>query len=125
MGRPWSLMTAGVAIIGGGVSYMSAYVGYIAYSEVLPVVAIIVGVWLLLEGAVKQISPAPVEMESILTLGWGVLILAIGTVGDLNTRGYPLAILLAAFVILLGALAVLAAMRMWTRRTPQIEKIKQ
>ena len=104
---------------------MSAYLGYSAYSEVLPVAAIIVGVWLLLEGAVKQASPAPGEMECILTLGWGVLILAIGIIGDLNARGYPLAILLAAFAILLGALAVLAALRMWTRRTPRTEKIKQ
>jgi len=125
MGRPWGLMTAGVAIIGGGIAYVSAFFGYSAYSEVLPVAAIIVGAWLLLEGAVKQTTPAPGEMESILTVGWGVLILAIGIIGDLNVRGYPLAILLAAFAILLGVLAVLAALRMWERRTPRAEKIKQ
>ncbi len=73
----------------------------------------------------KQLSPAPGEMESIITIGWGVLILAIGIIGDLNTRGYPLAILLAAFTILLGAFAVLAALKMWKRRASHTEKVKQ
>ena len=125
MGRPWGLMTAGIVIIGGGVSYISAYLGHTAFSEVLPIAAVILGVGLILEGAVKQLSPALGEMESIITIGWGVLILTIGIIGDLNTRGYPLAILLAAFVILFGAFAVLAALKMWTRRVSQTEKVKQ
>jgi len=125
LGRPWGLMTAGVVIIGGGLSYISAILGYIAFSEVLPIAAVILGVGLILEGAIKQLIPAPGEMESIITIGWGVLVLAIGVIGDLNTRGYPLPILLGAFVILIGALAVLAAMKMWTRRAPQTEKVRQ
>ena len=125
MGRPWGLMTAGIVIIGGGVSYISAYFGYTSFSEVLPIAAIILGAGLILEGAMKQLSPVPGEMESTNTVGWGIFILAIGIIGGLNTRGYPLAILLAAFVILLGALAVLAALKMWTRKTSQTENIKQ
>ncbi len=125
LGRPWGLMTAGIVIIGGGVSYVSAYLGYIAFEEVLPIAAVILGVGLILAGVLKQFSPMPGEMESIVTIGWGVLILAIGVIGDLNVRGYPFAILLAVFVVLLGILAVFAALRMWTRKASLTEKVKQ
>ena len=118
-------MTAGVVIIGSGVSYIAAYLGYTSFSEVLPLAAVILGVGLILEGAVKQLIPAPGEMESMITIGWGVLILAIGIIGVLKTRGFPLPILLAAFAILLGALAVLAALKMWTRKASQTEKVRQ
>ncbi len=125
MGRPWSLVTAGAVMAGVGASYICAYVGYISYGEVLPMTAIVLGFSLLLEGVVKELHPTPGEMESVATLGWGILILAIGIIGDLSARGYPLTVLLAAFTILLGALAVFSALRMSKGRTLQTEKTKQ
>ncbi|MEM2922156.1 MAG: hypothetical protein QXF26_07555 [Candidatus Bathyarchaeia archaeon] len=125
MGRPWGLMTAGIVLASCGLLYITAYLGYIRYSEAPSICAIVLGVWLVIEGIVKALRPIRGEMESAATVGWGVLIAGIGVVGDLNVRGYPLTVLLAAYACLIGVLAIIAALRMSKEKNPATEKIKQ
>ncbi|MEM2094106.1 MAG: hypothetical protein QXI32_02265, partial [Candidatus Bathyarchaeia archaeon] len=83
------------------------------------------GIWLIIEGIVKALRPLRGEMESAATIGWGVLITGIGVVGYLNVRGYPLPVLLAAYAFIIGALAIVSALKMSKGKTPATEKVKQ
>jgi hypothetical protein len=125
MGRPWALLTAGIAIVGVGLSYLFSYIGFSNDGEILPLAAVILGIWLLIQGAVKRILPVLEETDGNITAGWGIMILALGLVGDLAARGYPLPILLVGFTILVGALVILPALTIWLRTRPSERSERQ
>jgi hypothetical protein len=113
VGRPWGLLSLGVAIIAGSLSYLSASLNIISYSEVLPSTLAITGAWLLLQSLIKKLFPEAWEVEAEITAGWGIIVSAAGLAGFLNVRGVPLNILMAGLAAVVGFLAVLAALRTW------------
>lgn len=124
MGRPWALISFGIGLIAASLSYLLAFTRFISYTEVIPLTIAVMGMWLLLQSLVKGLHPAVGEMSALTTAGWGLLVLAIGIVGDLSVRGYPVGVLFAGLAILLGGLTVLAAFLMWIRR-PAIRRVEE
>ncbi len=74
------------------------------------------GVFLLAVASIKNQEPIAGEMEASITAGWGTLLLAIGAVGDLSVRGFPISILLIILALVFGILMIFAALRMWPKR---------
>ena len=116
MGRPWSVVLGGVSIILAALFYLMVLAGALVLEEV-PMLAIAgLGVFLLAIAGIKNLEPIAGEMEASITAGWGILLLAIGAVGDLGVRGFPMSILLIILALVFGLLMIFAALRMWPRR---------
>lgn len=75
------------------------------------------GGWFLVVAGLKNMEPIVGEMEASITAGWGILLLAIGVVGDLSVRGFPSSMLLVIFGIIFGILMIFAALRVWPKKS--------
>jgi hypothetical protein len=116
MGRPWSLVSAGVVVVLSALFYLLSIVGLISLAEV-PMLALSgLGVWLLVVSGMKRMEPVAGELEASMTAGWGALILTLGVVGALSARGCPLGVLIVGFGIVLGFLIIFAGLRMWPKK---------
>jgi hypothetical protein len=91
-------------------------IGILALVEVPMLTIAGLGVFLLAVAGIKNQGPIAGEMEASITAGWGILLLAIGAVGDLSVRGFPISILLIILALVFGLLMIIAAMRMWPKR---------
>ena len=114
MGRPWSLISAGVVVILGALFYLATLAITVAVALTLSGL----GLWLLIVAVVKWILPTKDEVEAPITAGWGALTLALGLAGILSIAGYPLYVVIVGLAVVLGILMIVAAFRMWPRRAP-------
>ena len=116
MGRPWGLVSAGVAVVLSALFYLLNIMGLISFAEVPMLTIAGLGIWLLVVSGMKNMEPVAGEMEVSITAGWGALILMLGVVGTFSARGYPLGVPLVGFGIVLGFLIIFAALRMWPKK---------
>ena len=116
MGRPWGLVSAGVSVVLCALFYLFANMGIVYLAEVPMLTLAGLGLWLLVMSGLKSLEPVSEEVEASMTAGWGAVILSLGLVGTLSVRGYPLGFLIVGFGLVLGALIIFAALRMWPKR---------
>ncbi|MCJ7610561.1 hypothetical protein MUP00_13020 [Candidatus Bathyarchaeota archaeon] len=128
-GRPWGLVSVGVAVIMVAFFYLLNVTGLVSLAEVPMLTFAGMGVWLLVMSGMKILEPIGEEIQAPIIAGWGVILLMLGLVGTLSVRGYSLGVLMAGFGMVLGLLIVYAASRTWPRssnlaRTGLGERIK-
>ena len=116
MGRPWSLISAGVVVILGAVFYLLSIMGLVSLAEVPMLTLSGLGAWLLVVSGMKTLEPTAGEVEASMTAGGGALILTLGVTGTLSARGYSLSVLIVGVGIVLGFLIIFAAVRMWPKK---------
>ena len=116
-GRPWGLVSAGVAVTMVAFFYLLNVTGLVSLAEVPMLTFAGIGVWLLVISGMKILEPVSDEIQAPITAGWGAILFMLGLVGTLSVRGYPLGVLMAGFGIVLGLLIVYAAFRTWPKKT--------
>jgi len=116
-GRPWGLVSAGVAVIMVAFFYLLNVIGLVSLAEVPMLTFAGIGISLLVISGMKTLEPVSKEVQAPITAGWGAILFMLGLVGTLSVRGYPLGVLMAGFGIVLGLLIVYSAFRTWPKRT--------
>jgi len=104
------LLTAGVFLIIIVVSLLLySPLGIIDWTQILPTIFTLCGVWLLAMAGMKTSSPQKYELGPFATSSWGLLLIGIGIAWFAYVYNpiYSLAIIL----IVIGALAIVAAMK--------------
>ena len=115
--RPLGLLSFGVFVVIVAVCLVAWAAEYIATAtEVVSLVITIFGVWVIVLAGIRAKSPEKYERGAFSTFAWGVLITAVGGVWLLYTW-YPenLVYSLALLLVIIGILAVSAALRMWRK----------
>jgi len=115
--RPIGAISFGIFLIALGIAFFAYVTNLITSGEIIPLIAILNGVWILVLAAIQHMSPAEYEMGAFVVSVWGIIILCGGTLWLLSARGVISAVAtLAAFVVLIGILAVVAGAREWVAR---------
>jgi len=115
--RPIGAISFGIFLMTCGIAFFAYATDLIVSGEVIPLIAIFNGVWILVLAAIRHRSPAEYEMGAFVVGIWGVIILCGGTLWFLSARGVVSATAtLAVFVVLIGILAVMAGAREWVAR---------
>jgi hypothetical protein len=113
--RPAGAVSFGVFLITLGVAFFAYLTDLITRGEIIPLIAVLNGIGILILATVRQVSPAEYEMSAFVVGCWGAIILGGGTLWLLGAGGTISAMTtLAAFVVLIGILAVVAGVREWT-----------
>ena len=100
-----------------GITFFAYLTDLITRGEIIPLIAVLNGIWILILAAVRQTSPAEYEMSAFLTGFWGVIILGGGALWLLGARGVLSTMAtLTAFVVLIGILVVAAGFREWASK---------
>ena len=115
--RPVGAISFGIFLITLGIAFFAYVTNLIISGEIIPLIAILNGIWILILAAMRQRSPAEYEMGAFVVGFWGIMILGGGTLWLLSARGVVSAIAtLAIFVVLIGILTVIAGVRAWATR---------
>ena len=115
--RPIGAISFGVFLITLGIAFFAYVTNFITAGEIIPLIAVLNGVWILVLAAIQHMSPAEYEMGAFVVGLWGIMIFGGGVLWLLGARGVLSAIAtLAAFVILIGILAVAAGFREWASK---------
>ena len=111
--RPLGILSLGVFVIIVAVCLIAYVAKYIGAYDILPLILVFFGLWVVAVAGIRKVSPEKYERGAFSTFGWGVLLIAIGGAWFLARFGllYSLALLL----IVIGVLAVAAALRLWRR----------
>jgi len=103
------LLTIGAFIIIVAIVLIIAAGNLISWWEVIPLIIAFNGCWLIAAAGIRAKNPSKYERSAFSLFGWGILLAAVGFGLDLNVRGLPPVFTLALILLLLGALAVVAA----------------
>lgn len=115
--RPLGLLSFGVFVVIVAVCLVAWAAEYIATAtEVVSLVVTFFGVWVVVLAGIRAKSPEKYERGAFSTFAWGVLITAVGGIWLLYIW-YPenLVYSLAFLLVVIGILAVSAALRMWRK----------
>lgn len=110
--RPIGAISVGIFLVTCGVVGLAYATNLVTFWEMFPLIAILNGIWILILAAIKHARPAKYEMEAFVVGIWGAIILGGGLSWFLVSRISTIAAL-AAFVIIVGVLAVAAGVRAW------------
>jgi hypothetical protein len=112
--RPVGTISFGFFLITLGITFLAYVTDAITSGEIIPLIAFLNGIGILALAGLRQISPAEYEMSAFVVGFWGAIILGGGALWLLGARGTISAMVtLAAFVVLIGILAVVAGFREW------------
>jgi len=114
--RPIGAISFGIFLMTLGIAFFAYATNLIMSGEIIPLIAILNGVWILVLAAMRHRSPAEYEMGAFVVGFWGIIILCGGALWFLNARGVSATATLAVFVVLIGILAVVAGVRAWVAR---------
>jgi hypothetical protein len=81
----------------------------IDWTQILPLLLALYGVWLLALGGIRASSPQKYELGPFTTSAWGLLLIAIG--GAWFAYAYNAVYSLAIILIVVGILAIIAALK--------------
>lgn len=104
------LLTLGALIIIIAVTIILGATFNIWY-EVIPLIIAFYGCWLIIAAGIRTRIASEYERSAFSLFSWGMLLAAIGFGLDFGYRGLPLVYTLAVVLLLLGILAVVAAMK--------------
>jgi len=88
----------------------------VSWLETVPLIVALYGCWLIAESGIRTKNPSKYARSAFSLFGWGMLLAAIGFGLDFNLRGMDLLYTLAVVLLLLGILAIVAALKT-TRKT--------
>lgn len=111
--KPLGLLSLGVLAIIVAVCLVLYATKYILAEAFFPLVLTFFGLWIVVVAGIRAISPEKYERGAFSTFGWGILLIAIG--GAWFLAGVNLVYSLALLLIVIGALAVAAALRFWRK----------
>jgi len=115
--RPLGLLSFGVFVVIVAICLVALAAGYIAtIGEALSLVITFFGVWVIVLAGIRTKSPEEYERGAFSTFAWGVLITAVGGAWFLYIwNPQNLAYSLALLLVIIGILAVTAALRTWRK----------
>ena len=111
--RPLGLLSLGVLAVIIAVCLMAYVAKYIAPEDILPLILALFGLWIIAVAGIRAVSPEKYERGAFSTFGWGVLLIAIG--GAWFLAGINLLYSIALLLIVIGVLAMAAALRLWRK----------
>ncbi|NIR86501.1 hypothetical protein GWO13_02585 [Candidatus Bathyarchaeota archaeon] len=115
--RPLGLLSFGVFVVIVAACLVAYAAGYITIiEEFLSLVIGFFGLWVIVIAGIRAKSPEKYERGAFSTFAWGILITAVGGFWLLYIW-YPenLAYSLALLLVIIGILAVSAALRTWRK----------
>jgi len=113
--RPVGLLSFGLLILLLALSLAMASAGLIGFSEVPSSVIALFGVWLMVLAGVQSTKQEKHERSAFSIFSWGVFISALGIVWFLSIRQILLGYLPSVFLLVIGTLIVIAALRYWKK----------
>jgi len=111
--RPLELLSLGVLAVIVAVCLMAYVAEYIAVDAIPPLILAFFGLWTVVVAGIRAVSPEKYERGAFSTFGWGIMLIAIG--GAWFLAKINLLYSIALFLIVIGVLAVAAALRLWRR----------
>ena len=111
--KPLGLLSLGVFAVIVAVCLVLYAANYILADAILPLILIFFGAWIVVVAGIRAISPEKYEHGASSTLGWGIVLIAVG--GAWFLAGVNLVYSLALLLIVIGVLAVAAALRLWRK----------
>jgi hypothetical protein len=103
------LLTIGVFFIVIVIGILLYAVGVIGWTLIIPVILVLSGLWTLALAAIRAIKPVKYERGSFGTMALGLLLIAVGGAWFLFAYSWLYSLIL--ILLLLGALAIAAAIR--------------
>lgn len=111
--RPLGLLSLGVLAVIVAVCLIAYVAEYIVADAILPLILAFFGLWIVVVAGIRAVSPEKYERGAFSTFGWGVMLIAIG--GAWFLTGINLLYSIALLLIVIGVLAVAAALRLWRK----------
>jgi len=113
--RPLGLLSLGVLAVIFAICLIAYAANYIVADAIFPLVVALFGVWVMVVAGIRARSSEEYERGAFSTFAWGVLIVAVGGVWFLYVQGLSWVYALAFFVLVIGLLAVVSALRLWRK----------
>jgi predicted MFS family arabinose efflux permease len=105
------LLTLGAFIIIIAVAVILGAATVISWYAVVPLIIALYGCWLIAYAGIRTRNTSKYERSAFSFFGWGILLAAIGFGWTLSYYGMNPIYILAAVLLLLGVLAVVAALK--------------
>jgi len=105
------LLTLGAFIIIVAVVILLALIPVISWYAVVPLIIALYGCWLIVYAGIRTGNPSKYERSAFSLFGWGILLAAIGFGWTMSYYGMNLIYTLVVVLLLLGVLAVVAALK--------------
>jgi hypothetical protein len=111
--RPFGILSLGVLAVIVAVCLIAYVAKIIGAYDILPIIFVFFGLWIVAVAGIRTVSPEKYERGAFSTFSWGIILIAIGCAWFLARINllYSIALLL----IVIGILAVVAALRLWRR----------
>ncbi|MFQ6068630.1 MAG: hypothetical protein ACE5KD_03705 [Candidatus Bathyarchaeia archaeon] len=104
------LLTFGVFLIIVAVWIAASVLAIITTKNLVPLILLSSGVWTVVVAGIKTVIPEE-NNGAFSTFGWGMLFIVLGGSWYLNNVGMPIEFTVVFVLLLLGALAVVTALR--------------
>lgn len=105
------LLTLGALIIIVAIVIVLGAASVISWYAAIPLIIAFCGCWFLVEAGMRTRNPSKYARSAFSLFGWGMLLAAIGFGWTLNVYGMNWIYTLAVVLLLLGVLAVVAALK--------------
>lgn len=110
------LLTLGALIIIVAITILLGATFNIWY-EVIPLIIAFYGSWLIVVAGIRTRNTSKYERSPFSLFGWGICLAAVGFGLDFALRGLNIIYTLVTVLLLLGALAVVAALKTTAKKT--------
>ncbi|MCW3980544.1 MAG: hypothetical protein NWF11_03620 [Candidatus Bathyarchaeota archaeon] len=110
MKRQLGLLTLGVFLIIVAIWVGAFILSLITFNDVLPLVLLSSGIWTVVIAAVKAVRPKK-NGGAFGIFGWGTLFIVVGGSWYFSSLGMPIEFTVVFVLLLLGALAIAAALK--------------
>lgn len=111
------LLTLGALIIIIALIIIASAAALISWWETIPLIIALYGCWLIVTAGVTKRNASKYARSAFSLFGWGICLAALGFGLDFTVRGFPLIYTFAVVLLLLGALAVVAALKTTQKKT--------
>jgi hypothetical protein len=106
----FGLLTFGVFLLFVATWISVWLLGRINFENVIPLVFLSTGIWIAILAGVRKASHS-IEGNPFTTFSWGMLFIVLGGSWYLTNMGMPMEFVIVFLLILIGALAVVTALR--------------
>lgn len=111
------LLTLGALIIIIAITLIAAATATISWWETIPFIIALYGCWLIVTAGITTRTQSKYARSPFSLFGWGICLAAIGFGLDFYYRGLPLIYTAATVLLLLGILAIVAALKTTQKKT--------
>jgi len=110
--KPLELLSFGVLVVIVAVDLVAFFP---RWDMIFPSVLALFGVWVMVTAGIRARSPEKYERGAFSTFAWGILLTAIGGAWIMSVQGVPVIYSFAIVLVVIGVLAVTAALRVWRK----------